>query len=487
MDYAATFFDYQDLAGVPIQTEPRGTRFPATVTLENLHVIAAALRAFGLWSILQISFCSVLTVPTWPAQLLVSFAIASLAGLYWAKHNVFDDGHAAWQLRYTAVLKVIAAVDILFICAAYGGHENVYLAALDISCCDVAIFAMALLLNLVYRQGLRHVIRTRRLACSLAVIGEPHAMRGFIGYMRNHHPSARIMAAFLPEALDGAAELDGVPVLGAVPQLLNFHKHHPSCHVILVSPEYMDRLKSALCMQPLHFSALSPRFDFSQAKTDISAAGVPGVELTPILNPPLHKIDQALKSIFDRCAALLGLLLMAPVLLVCVAGIKLTSPGPVLYKQKRIGYRNDIFHVYKFRSMHLLDCDKITLTQRNDSRVFAFGRLMRRLSLDELPQLINVIRGDMSLVGPRPHMREARAGDALYYEVVPDYAARHRVKPGITGWAQINGWRGPTETDHAIRARVEHDLYYIENWSFWLDLKILFRTVAGGFSGHNAV
>ena len=133
--------------------------------------------------------------------------------------------------------------------------------------------------------------------------------------------------------------------------------------------------------------------------------------------------------------------------------------------------------IFKFRTMYVSEEPNVKLTERNDRRIFGFGTLLRKTSLDELPQLFNVLRGEMSLVGPRPHMPLATAAGHLYYEAVSDYAARHRVKPGITGWAQVNGWRGPTETIDQIKSRVTHDIYYIENWSIFLDFRIIFKTV----------
>ena len=204
--------------------------------------------------------------------------------------------------------------------------------------------------------------------------------------------------------------------------------------------------------------------------------------------PPLtiERSGLLIKTLFDKAAATLALLLFVPVMIGCVIGIKLTSPGPVLFRQKRIGYRNREFHVFKFRSMHVSACNTGKLTVRNDQRIFAFGQLMRKLSLDELPQLFNVLLGDMSMVGPRPHMPEATAAGQLYFEVVQEYAARHRVKPGITGWAQVNGWRGPTETIDQLENRIMHDLHYIDNWSLGLDVMILIKTMFVGFFGQNA-
>ncbi|MDE2391969.1 MAG: exopolysaccharide biosynthesis polyprenyl glycosylphosphotransferase [Rhodospirillales bacterium] len=216
------------------------------------------------------------------------------------------------------------------------------------------------------------------------------------------------------------------------------------------------------------------------------AGEIPGMQLLRLADPPIELRGQIVKTLFDKCAALAALLLFGPLMLACAAIIKITSPGPVLFQQPRVGLRNRTFMMYKFRSMHMKDCGHSVLTSRNDSRIFPFGHILRKLSLDELPQLFNVLKGDMSMVGPRPHMPQARAAGALYYDIVPDYAARHRVKPGITGWAQVNGWRGPTETVEQIENRVRYDIYYVENWSLWLDVKILFRTAKVGFFGKNA-
>lgn len=168
--------------------------------------------------------------------------------------------------------------------------------------------------------------------------------------------------------------------------------------------------------------------------------------------------------------------------------IKLDSPGPVLFRQKRYGRNNKLIGVLKFRSMyhHARDPNGTQLTTRNDPRVTRVGAFLRRTSLDELPQFFNVIRGEMSVVGPRPHALLCKAGGVLYQDAVENYDWRHRIKPGITGWAQVNGWRGETETVDQIRKRVEHDIYYIENWSLLLDVKIIFKTIFGGFTGRNA-
>jgi exopolysaccharide biosynthesis polyprenyl glycosylphosphotransferase len=185
---------------------------------------------------------------------------------------------------------------------------------------------------------------------------------------------------------------------------------------------------------------------------------------------------------------MIALLLLWPVLISIGLAIRLTSSGPVLFKQKRYGFNNHLIEIWKFRTMyhHLTDHNADKLATKDDARVTPIGKFLRRTSFDELPQLFNVLSGEMSLVGPRPHAMAAKAGGKLYNNVVNDYAARHKVKPGITGWAQVNGWRGETDTVEKIEKRVEHDLYYIDNWSVWLDIVIFVRTVSAVLKGDRA-
>lgn len=185
------------------------------------------------------------------------------------------------------------------------------------------------------------------------------------------------------------------------------------------------------------------------------------------------------KRIEDMVLSSVALILLSPVMLLVALAIKLDSPGPVLFRQKRYGYNNRLIEVFKFRSMYQNQSDFTAdkQTTRGDPRVTRVGRFIRKTSLDELPQLFNVFAGSMSMVGPRPHATATKAAGILFEEAVQEYTARHRVKPGITGWAQINGYRGETDTLEKIEKRVEFDLEYIENWSVWFDLYILFRTV----------
>jgi Undecaprenyl-phosphate glucose phosphotransferase len=195
-----------------------------------------------------------------------------------------------------------------------------------------------------------------------------------------------------------------------------------------------------------------------------------------------------IKRAEDVALSLALLIFISPVMLTIAAGIKLTSRGPIFFRQRRLGYNNRVIEVLKFRSMytHLTDVDASQQALRGDKRVTPFGAWLRRTSMDELPQLLNVLKGDMSLVGPRPHALATTAGGLALEEAVPVYPSRHRVKPGITGWAQVNGYRGALDSVDKIVHRVNHDLYYIENWSLAFDLKILWRTARLVFADDNA-
>jgi Undecaprenyl-phosphate glucose phosphotransferase len=208
-----------------------------------------------------------------------------------------------------------------------------------------------------------------------------------------------------------------------------------------------------------------------------------------VMGKPLDEVAALIKRIEDLLIATFCLLVTLPLMLVIALCIKLDSRGPVLFRQKRLGANNLPFDLLKFRSMYVEQTDPLgrQLTRAGDPRITRVGRFLRMTSMDELPQLINVLRGDMSLVGPRPHPLAASAAGISYARAISEYPIRHRVKPGITGWAQVNGWRGETTTVEQIRQRVEHDLYYIENWSLTFDLVILGRTVFAVLSRANAI
>lgn len=210
--------------------------------------------------------------------------------------------------------------------------------------------------------------------------------------------------------------------------------------------------------------------------------------LLAIFDRPLNGWSQFLKDMMDRAIALVAIIVLSPVMLVVAAAVRYESKGPIIFKQKRFGFNNELIEVFKFRSMYtdMADASASKLVTKNDPRVTRVGRIIRKTSLDELPQLFNVLTGQLSLVGPRPHATQAKAAGTLYDDVIDGYFARHKVKPGITGWAQINGWRGETDTHEKLEQRVKHDLDYIDRWSLGLDLYILAKTPLALLKNENA-
>lgn len=204
-----------------------------------------------------------------------------------------------------------------------------------------------------------------------------------------------------------------------------------------------------------------------------------------VAHPPLTALDRAVKRAFDVCASICGLVLLSPLFLIVSVAIKLDSRGPIFFRQLRHGYNKEPIWVFKFRSMSVMEnsSEFIKQAQKNDPRVTRIGRILRRTNIDELPQLLNVLRGDMSIVGPRPH---AAAHNKMYEELIPPYSRRHRIKPGISGWAQVNGYRGETDTIEKMQRRLEYDLHYIENWSLWFDFKIVLMTLFSEKTYRNA-
>ncbi len=208
--------------------------------------------------------------------------------------------------------------------------------------------------------------------------------------------------------------------------------------------------------------------------------GLPAIQLNSL---PAAGVRGLAKEAFDRAFALCALVGLSPVMLTVACLVKLTSRGPVLFTQPRLGVDGKVFHVYKFRTMTVhQEHGVVTQATRNDARITRIGGFLRRTSLDELPQFLNVLRGDMSVVCPRPHALEH---NELYKDLVQRYMMRHRVKPGITGWAQVNGLRGQTDTLRKMSDRVEHDIYYIQHWTFRMDLIIIARTAVSGWTGRN--
>ncbi|MFG1247703.1 MULTISPECIES: exopolysaccharide biosynthesis polyprenyl glycosylphosphotransferase [Xanthobacter] len=279
---------------------------------------------------------------------------------------------------------------------------------------------------------------------------------------------------------------DGLPVLGGMKDLLEYVKHNP-VDIVVVAKSWNDPAAiSAIANQMYQIAAdviveLDPdRFTLNYANLT-RIAGEPALQ---VQQQPLKGSLGLLKGVEDYVVATIGLLLTAPILIGAAIAIKLDSPGPILFRQPRVGLNNRVFQCYKLRTMRVDPTDDGSKgTSKNDPRITKVGNFLRSTSIDELPQLINVLRGEMSVVGPRPHVPNMKVATNVRYEAISQYVARYRMKPGITGWAQINGMRGGINTLEKAERGVELDLFYIEHWSIWFDIRIMLLTVTKGMAG----
>jgi putative colanic acid biosynthesis UDP-glucose lipid carrier transferase len=276
------------------------------------------------------------------------------------------------------------------------------------------------------------------------------------------------------------------PMLGKTEDLAQYVREHGIKMIFISQPisaqprirKLIDELQDTTAS--VYFLPDVYIFDLMQARFD----NVGGMPVIAICETPFMGLNSTIKRASDIVLASLILVLLAPLMLVTAVAVRMSSPGPVIFRQRRYGLYGDEIIVYKFRSMTVMENgNTVTQAQKNDSRVTKIGAFLRRTSLDELPQFINVLQGRMSIVGPRPH---AVAHNEQYRKLIKGYMLRHKVKPGITGWAQVNGFRGETSTLDKMEARIQYDLDYLRNWSLWLDLWIVLKTVKVVLARENA-
>ncbi len=333
--------------------------------------------------------------------------------------------------------------------------------------------------------------RLGRLDRRAIIVGGGEDTETLIAALAQESPEIRIHGVF-----DDRAEArlppgsDGPPRLGTVAELVAFARIAEIDLVIVSLPQSAEARLLAILRElwvlpvDIRLSALGARLRF-RPRAYSYIGSIPFLDLA---DRPLSGWSAFAKRSFDLVIAVAALIVLAPVMVVAAIAVRLDSPGPVLFRQQRYGFNNEVISVLKFRSMyhHMSDPGAATAVTRGDPRVTGVGRIIRRTSVDELPQLFNVLAGSLSVVGPRPHAVNAHTGQRLWDEVVDGYFARHRVKPGITGWAQINGWRGEIDVPEKIQRRVEFDLEYIDRWSVLFDLYIVAMTPLRLLQGENA-
>ena len=328
-----------------------------------------------------------------------------------------------------------------------------------------------------------HLTRTGKLSRRTVLVGGGPAAKQLLNdFTEQGSEDLHIFGIFDDRTDERSPNMvEGFPKLGNVDDLVEFARANPLDLVIFTLPISAEQ-RLLTMLRKLWVLPVDIRLAAHMNKLRFRPRAYSYIGKVPVIDlfdKPLAEWDIVLKTVFDRVVGALALLAFAPVMLAVALAVKLDSKGPALFRQKRYGFNNELIEVFKFRSMYTeqLDIKADKLVTKNDPRVTRVGRFIRKTSLDELPQLFNVVlKGNLSLVGPRPHAVNAKAAAALYDEVVDGYFARHRVRPGITGWAQINGWRGETDTSEKIQKRVECDLFYIENWSIFLDMYVLAAT-----------
>lgn len=335
---------------------------------------------------------------------------------------------------------------------------------------------------------LRHLCDAGRFRQQVVIVGAgDYGQRLVRQLVENADGSLEIMGIFDRRTRRVPTLIAGVPVLGNFDDMVRFIRANRVDEIIVALPwgvegtlSYLLRL---LKTAPVNVKWCPEAIGFQLPVRSLS--NVAGVPMVSIFDRPLSGRKLLIKAAEDRLGATALLLLTTPIILLAALALRYDSPGPTFFRQKRFGFNNNEFTVFKLRTMHV-DTDGgagVRQATPGDARVTRVGRFLRRTSIDELPQLLNVLRGEMSLVGPRPH---AIAHNEQYAALIDEYLERHRVKPGITGWAQVNGLRGATETAEKMRRRVHYDLHYIDNWSLLFDLRILVMTLFVGFTHDNA-
>lgn len=354
------------------------------------------------------------------------------------------------------------------------------------------LLAIFYFVNILLETGLRNLIRyflrsMRKKGYNLKhilLVGYSHAAEEYIDRIIANPQWGYKIRGILDDHVEAGTEYKGVKVLGRIANLMVILPQNrlDEIAITLGLNEYY-RLEEivALCEKSGVHTKFIP--DYNRViPTKPYTEDILGLPVINIRHVPLTNTYYAfLKRLMDIVGSVCAIVLFSPVMLFSVIMIKLTSPGPLIFKQERVGLHNRPFMMYKFRSMEVQapEKEKTRWTVKDDPRVTGFGKFMRKTSIDELPQLFNVLKGEMSLVGPRP---ERPFFVEKFKEEIPRYMIKHQVRPGITGWAQVNGYRGNT----SIRKRIEYDLYYIENWTLGLDIKILFLTIFKGFVNKNA-
>lgn len=338
--------------------------------------------------------------------------------------------------------------------------------------------------RILLRRSLQSIRKKGYNVKHILLVGYSRAAEEYVNRIMENPQWGYAVSGFLDDHVPAGTLYKGIPVkatIEALPEMLEKNDwDEVAITLSLRDYDYLGEIVGICEKSGVHtkfipdYNSLIPTRPYTE---DLMGLPVINIRYVPLTNTG----NAFIKRAADIFGSLFGILITSPIMLFCAIMVKLTSPGPIIFKQERVGLHNKPFYMYKFRSMaqQAPSEEKKAWTTKDDPRVTRFGRIMRKTSLDELPQLFNILKGDMSLVGPRP---ERPQFVEKFKEEIPRYMVKHQVRPGLTGWAQVNGYRGDT----SIRKRIEHDIYYIENWTIWFDIKIIIMTFFTGFINKNA-
>ncbi|WP_018699191.1 undecaprenyl-phosphate glucose phosphotransferase [Amorphus coralli] len=453
----------------------------------RLQHITELLRVLDFLVVVAAGFFAYLVYPGVAVELHGEYGLAILLGavicswFLWLNRVYNDQPH---RVRPRLILQVgVAVVSTVAVLAAvaFALKESETFSRIWVLAWVSMSFAMLLGMRVAVALFVRRMMRQGGLIRRAAIFGGGDQGQLLMEYLQAVRDPGLQVVGFFDERFDRVPEnYDGIPRLGGLAELEEAAARGEIDTVILALPlNAVDRLLSIsnqLDRYPV-LVLLAPDLIMWRVfqRESYSLAGIP---LPRLLDQPHFGWAGVAKLIEDKVLSLLLILVLLPVYAAIALAIRVTSPGPVLFRQPRAGFNGEIFTIYKFRTMRsdMADVIGARQTTRDDPRVTRVGRFLRRTSLDELPQFVNVLQGDMSLVGPRPHAEGTMLGNEPFDRSVKNYMQRYRVKPGITGWAQVNGWRGQADSPEKLRMRIRYDIEYVDKWSIGLDLYILLIT-----------
>lgn len=410
--------------------------------------------------------------PLWH-YVVVGLTLTGILVLFYEQMGLYrDDAIASPLVGFGKVwgglaLSFLVTLGVLYTLKVAEDFSRVWIVAWFAVSAAGIVYARSLCLS-----WLRSKVRGGQIGYRVALVGKADEMARIEAHLGTSSPLSQVGGKYFvgeardPSAFDGSLDdLRRAMAREAYDQV-----------IICISSSEHDLLSFVTRSLGSYCAELLLCTDMSEYPVAVSGSRAIGSIRMDVVNVvPLSERSHLVKTLLDRTFALVGLVLLSPLLLLVALAIKLDSAGPILFVQRRYGQNNTIFRIFKFRTMHVADDGPVVhQAQRDDPRVTRVGRFLRRTSIDELPQLINVLFGHMSVVGPRPH---AIAHDDAFERELDLFSRRRRVRPGITGWSQVNGFRGETPTPESVKQRMEYDLYYIDNWSIWLDLEIIARTL----------